>query len=162
MVCAALYWRPLRWLLFLPLGAAWCWWAAQGHLAARLDPSLEARDLALSGWVSSLPEGKGGLTELQFAIKSLDGRTPGAGVHKLVRLSMEDGPRTPQAGQHWNLDVRLRGPRGFMDPGAFDYEGWLFFHDIGATGYVAHDATLLSGNCRRASAEKALKSSMMH
>lgn len=27
-----------------------------------------------------------------------------------------------------------------MEPGSFDYEGWLFRRGIGATGYVAHDA----------------------
>ena len=32
-----------------------------------------------------------------------------------------------------------------MDPGSFDYEGWLFFHRIGATGYVAKDAEPLDG-----------------
>ncbi|HEY1991091.1 MAG TPA: ComEC/Rec2 family competence protein, partial [Gammaproteobacteria bacterium] len=146
VVGAALYWRGLRWLLFLPLGAAWCWLAAQGHLATRLDPSLEGRGLTLTGWVSSLPEEKGGLTEFQFDVESLQGQAPGKGIPRLVRLSMEDGVRMPQAGEHWSLQVRLRDPRGFMDPGAFDYEGWLFFHGIGATGYVAQGATLLPGN----------------
>src|SRR6185312_9726530 len=41
--------------------------------------------------------------------------------------------------------AKLRRPRGFMDPGSFDYEGWLFFHGIGATGYVSDDASLLPG-----------------
>jgi len=31
---------------------------------------------------------------------------------------------------------RLRRPQGFRNPGGFDYERWLFVHDIGATGYV--------------------------
>jgi len=145
LVMAALYWKRLRWLMFLPLGAAWCWLAAGGHLATRLDPALEGRDLMLTGWVSSLPEQRGGLTEFQFDVESLDGRPPGAGTPKLVRLSMEDVTDVPRAGEHWSLEVRLRRPRGFMDPGAFDYEGWLFFHGIGATGYVTHAATQLPG-----------------
>ncbi|HSN18802.1 MAG TPA: DNA internalization-related competence protein ComEC/Rec2 [Gammaproteobacteria bacterium] len=145
IVGAALYWRRLRWLILLPCGAAWCWLAADAHLATRLDPALESRDLTLVGWVSSLPEEKGGLSEFQFDVETLGGRPPGKGIPRKVRLSMEDGARLPQAGEHWDLKVRLRSPRGFMDPGAFDYEGWLFFHGIGATGYVTHADARLQG-----------------
>lgn len=144
LVVAAL-WRRWLWLLFLPLGAVWCWTAAEQHLATRLDPAYEARPIELSGWVSSLPEPKGELTEFQFAVESLDGRGPGPGVPDTVRLSVQAGDAIPRAGEHWRYTVKLRRPRGFMDPGGFDYEGWLFFHDIGATGYVARDAEHLDG-----------------
>lgn len=145
VMVAGLYWKQLRWLLLLPLGAAWCWLAADAHLATRLTPDLEGRDLTLTGWVSSLPEERGGLAEFQFDVASLAGHEPGAGIPRLVRLSMEHGADVPRAGEHWTLEVRLRRPRGFMDPGVFDYEGWLFFHGIGATGYVAHGGMRLSG-----------------
>jgi len=145
LACAALYRPRWRWLLLLPLGALWCGYAADVHLSTRLDTRFEAQDLTLTGWVSSLPEQKGGLTEFEFCVESLDGHLPGQGVPARVRLSIEDGSVLPRAGEHWSLGVRLRRPRGFMDPGAFDYEGWLFFHGIGATGYVAHGASLLPG-----------------
>jgi len=144
-VAAALYRRRLRWLLFLPVGALWCWYAADAHLSTRLDDRFEGQDLTLTGWVSNLPEQRGGLMEFEFRVESLEGQPPGPGVPALVRLSIEDGSAAPRAGEHWSLDARLRRPRGFMDPGAFDYEGWLFFHGIGATGYVAHGASLLPG-----------------
>ncbi len=145
LVFAAFYWKRLRWLLFLPLGAAWCYMAAAAHLATRLDAGYEGREITLSGWVSSLPQEKGGLTDFQFQVETLDGHAPGPGVPGLVRLSMQDIPAAPEAGEHWRFGTKLRRPRGFMDPGGFDYEGWLFFHGIGATGYVAHEAAPLPG-----------------
>jgi competence protein ComEC len=145
LVFAAFYWKRVRWLLFLPLGAAWCYMAAAAHLATRLDAGYEGREIVLTGWVSSLPQEKGGLTDFQFQVETLDGHAPGPGVPGLVRLSLQDGPAAPQAGEHWRFSTKLRRPRGFMDPGGFDYEGWLFFHGIGATGYVAHEAAALPG-----------------
>ncbi|HEY1773445.1 MAG TPA: DNA internalization-related competence protein ComEC/Rec2 [Gammaproteobacteria bacterium] len=145
IVFVACYWRRLRWLLFLPLGLGWCWLASHQHLSTRLDPSYEGQVVALEGWVSTLPATHGELTEFEFRIATLDGRTPGPGVPATVRLSIEDQPQMPEAGEHWRFGAKLRRPRGFMDPGSFDYEGWLFFHDIGATGYVTGDAAPLTG-----------------
>ena len=127
--------QRLRWLLFLPLGFSWCWYVADMQLATRLTPGLEGRTLSATGWVHSIPELRGRLQEFEFAVESLDGRAPAAGVPALLRLSLDPDVARPAAGEHWRLELRLRRPRGFMDPGAFDYEGWLFRRGIGATGY---------------------------
>ncbi len=142
----ALAWRRGWWLLFLSLGVLCCWTAASRQLAAELDPAQEGRTLSLSGWVYSLPENHGPLSEYVFAVESLDGRSPGPGIPEFARLSQaEDAGAVPVAGQHRRLTVRLRRPRGFMDPGGFDYEGWLFQHGIGATGYVVDAGAPLPG-----------------
>ncbi|MBE9568477.1 MAG: DNA internalization-related competence protein ComEC/Rec2, partial [Proteobacteria bacterium] len=52
-----------------------------------------------------------------------------------VRLSWYYG-ETVNAGETWQLEVRLKPPHGFMNPGGFDYEAWLFQQGIHATGYV--------------------------
>lgn len=150
LACAALYKKRWRWLLFLPLGAGWCWMAAHAHLVSRLDAGYERREVVLTGWVVSLPRQRGDLTDFEFTVETLDGRAPAPGIPDRVRLSIQGGPDTvlPRAGEHWRFSTKLRRPRGFMDPGAFDYEGWLFFHGIGATGYVAHDAAPLPGPAR--------------
>ena len=139
--------QRLRWLLFLPLGFAWCWSVAGDHLASRLAPDLEGQTLMATGWVHSIPTVRGRLEDFEFQIETLDGRAPTAGIPRLIRLSMDPSLAQPVAGEHWRLDVRLRRPRGFMDPGAFDYEGWLFRHGIGATGYVTRGGRL-DGNTR--------------
>jgi competence protein ComEC len=53
-----------------------------------------------------------------------------------VRLSWYRAPVEPAPGERWRLAVRLKSPRGFMNPGGFDYEALLFREAIGATGYV--------------------------
>ncbi len=136
--------QRLRWLLMLPLGFAWCWYVAGDHLATRLAPELEGRTLVATGWVHSIPVVRGRLQEFEFALEELDAHAPAPGVPKLLRLSLDPDVAAAGAGEHWRLQLRLRRPRGFMDPGAFDYEGWLFRHGIGATGYVIA-ATQLSG-----------------
>ena len=134
--------QRLRWLLFLPLGFAWCWFIAGDHLASRIVPDLEGQTLPATGWVHSIPAVRGRLEDFEFQIETLDGRAPTTGIPRLIRLSMDPSLAQPGAGEHWRLAVRLRRPRGFMDPGAFDYEGWLFRHGIGATGYATQGARL--------------------
>ncbi|MCH9692935.1 MAG: DNA internalization-related competence protein ComEC/Rec2 [Gammaproteobacteria bacterium] len=43
---------------------------------------------------------------------------------------------TPGVGEVWQLELRLRRPRGLRNPGTFDRETWLFRKKIHATGYV--------------------------
>jgi len=39
-------------------------------------------------------------------------------------------------GDVWQLELRLKRPRGNSNPGGFDYEAWMFREGIGAAGYV--------------------------
>jgi|GEM_PF-4341554 len=70
----SLAWKRGRWLVFLPLGFAWCWLAADRHLAERLDPTAEGTTLTAVEWVHSLPESRGSLTEFELAVESIYGR----------------------------------------------------------------------------------------
>ena len=140
--------RRWLWLLWLPLGFCWGLIVADQHLASRLDPAYEGRDVQLDGWVHSIPRVRGEFQELEFAVEGLDGRTPTAGIPSLVRLSLPLKLASPKPGEHWRFEVRLRRPRGYMDPGGFDYEGWLFQHDFGATGYALKQAGRLPGALR--------------
>ncbi|MEM7503338.1 MAG: DNA internalization-related competence protein ComEC/Rec2 [Pseudomonadota bacterium] len=69
------------------------------------------------------------------------------GLPRRLRVTWYDGDVTPKIGECWWLTVRLRRPRGFANPGGFDYEGWLFRNGIGATGYVRSAAG--QAECRR-------------
>src|SRR5690625_7565666 len=46
---------------------------------------------------------------------------------------------TPNSGERWQMRVRLNTPRGFVNPGGFDYHGWLLRQGIHASGYVRAD-----------------------
>jgi len=55
---------------------------------------------------------------------------------RLSRVSWYAAPVAPALGETWELELRLRPPRGSSNPGVFDYEAWLFRQRIHATGYV--------------------------
>lgn len=57
-----------------------------------------------------------------------------------VMLSVYRSTLQPAAGERWQLRVKLKRPRGFANPGGFDYEAWLVAQRIGAVGYVIDEA----------------------
>lgn len=69
---------------------------------------------------------------LRFDARPLDR----ADLPARLRLSLYDAEEQPTLGDCVALTVRLRRPRGFANPGRFDYEGWLFTRRYGATGYL--------------------------
>ncbi len=129
------YWRLTGWVL-----AGFCWALLQAQLILdrSLPAELEGQDVLIYGVVTSIPERDVRRTRFEFEIERLSraGRiypSPGR-----VRLSWYRAARSNSlhAGQHWQLKVRLKRPQGLMNPGGFDYEGWLFQHRIRATGYI--------------------------
>ncbi|MEL7187517.1 MAG: ComEC/Rec2 family competence protein, partial [Pseudomonadota bacterium] len=52
------------------------------------------------------------------------------------RVTWFEAPVRPALGDVWQLEVRLRRPRGAANPGGFDSERWMFRERIHAAGYV--------------------------
>jgi competence protein ComEC len=125
---AALLRRPA--VLGLAAGYALTWAQCGERLDARLAPTLEGSTLAISGSVASVPEVVG--DGLRFAFVT----EPQPGVPPLVELTWYEPGWRPRAAERLRLDVRLRRPRGFANPGGADYEARLLREGIGATGYV--------------------------
>ncbi|HEX6550012.1 MAG TPA: DNA internalization-related competence protein ComEC/Rec2, partial [Gammaproteobacteria bacterium] len=100
--------------------------------------ALEGKDLVVSGWVASIPQPEPEYLRFRFKVQTLDGQTPGAGIPEQLRLTWSGTWHRLVPGQHWRFTVRLKRPHGYMNPGGFDYEGWLFRQGVGATGYVRH------------------------
>jgi len=126
----------LRLLLFGCLGFLWALVHAHLLLGSALDPSVEGRDVDIEGVVVSLPEGGGQRMRFQFEVEKL--RYQGASYPSPGKIQLNWYRNAPllKVGEQWQLQVRLRRPHGFMNPGGFDYEGWLFREGIHATGYV--------------------------
>ncbi len=135
LVCAVLAGR-WSWLpLACGLGVAWSAWHAGALLDQTLSPSLEGRDITVSGVVATLPRRRGRATRFEFLVE--DGALgPEATRPRRLRLAWYGAHPPLHAGVRWRLRVRLKRPRGFHNPGGFDYEGWLFRRGIRATGYV--------------------------
>ncbi|QQD16716.1 DNA internalization-related competence protein ComEC/Rec2 [Spongiibacter nanhainus] len=113
-----------------------------GHwrLAQLLPAALEKQDLSLRFEIVSLPERReasGGY--YRFDARLLPGQCYGDQVcppgRPKFRLNWyTDTP--PQPGSHWQAQLRLRQPRGYASPGAFDYGRWLFARGYSGLGYL--------------------------
>lgn len=112
------------------LGVLWAWGHAAVRLADDLPPALEGQDLAVRGFVASLPDSS---VDPQFVFEVVAAAPE---IPARLRLTWYRAPTTPQPGEQWQLTVRLKRRNGFANPGGFDYEGYLFREGIGATGYV--------------------------
>jgi len=129
----ALRWRRMRWLLLAAVGFTWAWLRVDLRLHERWPDTLSSEPVVLEGVVVAQPALAGPSLQCVIDADTVDGVTRSV----RARLSWYDPPaEIPRPGERWRLRVRLRPPRGFANPGGFDYEGWLFREGVGATGYV--------------------------
>ncbi len=133
--------RPLRLLAVFLLGCLWASFRADLFLCDRLPVELEGKNLVVAGIVASLPSRRAGRTQFLFKIEEIREWSGRDKSHQNARLSWFGDVPELVPGDRWQLTVRLKQPRGFMNPGAFDFEGWLFQQRIDATGYVRPQGT---------------------
>ncbi len=101
-------------------------------IGLRLPPQFEGDSMLAVLQVTDFPRRSG--ESISFMARPLDDpRIPPS-----VRLRWFEAPDPPQIGDVWQMEVRLRRPRGTSNPGVFDYEAWLFRERVGATGYVVN------------------------
>ncbi len=125
------------------------WAAVHGHagLAQQLPPGGPPVDHALHGRVISLPDHGPGGTRFRFRVDDdpampgeLRGRDLALGWYDGFRGAADDRRRTLQAGERWSLSVRARPPRGRVNPGGFDAEGYALRQRVAGSGYVREPA----------------------
>lgn len=129
-----------RFLLFacLIIGFSWALVQATLKLHPGLEVSIEGVDLDVIGKVASIPSQQGRSIKFEFNIAKAY-QADAKNLNKFpskVLLSWYGESSELKLGEEWQLRVRLKQPRGFSNPGGFDYERWLFEHGIRATGYV--------------------------
>ncbi|MGD8642211.1 MAG: DNA internalization-related competence protein ComEC/Rec2, partial [Gammaproteobacteria bacterium] len=149
-----------RLVLCLVLGFLYSVFVAHDKLAEQISPELEGRDLVLTGTIASIPDINSqrhrfladviDLTELnpEKDRKALLGTSDKTQLPRRVRLSWYRTDAELHVGERWQWVVRLKRPRGFSNPGGFDYEGWLYRQGIHATGYVRDNDGTRSRNRR--------------
>lgn len=154
---------PGIWLIlaFVPR-LRWSAWIATGFLWALLlapppalfPAELEGVEVALEGWIATIPDREGRSIRFEFEVAQATGdkrlTLPLAG--RQLRLSWwdeskadvddddEDSPAEARpvlrVGDRWRFTVRLKKPWGLRNPGGFDYERWLYAKGIVATGSI--------------------------
>ena len=117
-----------------------------------LAPGFEGRDVAVTGVIVAMPQrNEAGLRfRLDVELAQLQGqavRLPpriylswyvgvfgGGGAGGVGELQRQ--PALIEAGERWQMTVRLKAPHGGSNPFGFDYELWLWEQGLQATGYV--------------------------
>lgn len=136
-------WRPA--IAFGGLACAGFVWAlfdADARIERRLPEAHAGTDIVLTGRVASLPAAAPRRVRFDFVADE----GPGPGWPRKFRLSWydaRDGTPPPELvpGERWRLVVRAWPPRGFVNPGSFDYETWLYERGYAGRGHVrARDA----------------------
>ena len=133
----SIWFRPLKIPLWMVNGFLVALLQAGNVLTTSLAPELEGQDLVIEGVIDSLPERRQFGQRFIFKLEKVHTRQlPIEKLPAMIRLNWYRTSEKLHIGQRWQLKVRLKHAHGFMNPGGFDYEGWLFRHGIRATGYI--------------------------
>lgn len=126
------------------LGLSLCLFHLQNLQGKLLPKTLEQEDIWIKGRVVELPQHGPRSTRLRFHTRQL------CTAESLDECQWQDWRRKLQLndyegmnlrpGQSWQLQVRLKQPHGFANPGTFDYEAWLWEQGFNATGYIRRHA----------------------
>ena len=131
-----LLYRPqLRFVAGLAIGIGWAVLVATTVMQARLPVALEGQDLVLEGRVLDLPRQEPGQVRFQFQVEQGEGEAEVL-VGRRLRLAWYRSETVPEPGSRWRLAVRLKRPRGTLNPGGQDFERRALEQRIAATGYV--------------------------
>ncbi|GAB2501872.1 DNA internalization-related competence protein ComEC/Rec2 [Arenimonas alkanexedens] len=109
----------------------------QATLDAQWPAARTGDEVTVVGRVQGLPVAAVDAVRFEFHVERA---MPGLSAGSRLRLSWfarpgEDLP-TITAGSRWRLPLRLRAPRGLLNPGGFDFERRAIEQRITATGYV--------------------------
>ncbi|PCK10193.1 MAG: DNA internalization-related competence protein ComEC/Rec2 [Alteromonadaceae bacterium] len=111
---------------------------------AQMPQELEGENLVLELIVLGLPQVNHSGLRFEATVHSAELLASDASsyasaleqlVGKKIRLSWRDQDQL-KPGERWRLTVRLKRPRGFVNPEGFDYHAWLLQQGYAATGYV--------------------------
>lgn len=112
---------------------------AEKLLHHRIAPNLEGKELLISGSIRGIPSIRDDGVRFIFDVteaKVVDEPDQSINLKGFVKLGWYQQVQAINAGEFWQLKVKLKRPSGFMNPGGFDFERWLFSEKIVATGYV--------------------------
>jgi competence protein ComEC len=108
-------------------------------LASQLPDEMAEKDIVVEGQVINLPQENDRRQLFTFkltrAYSGDESPTAFENIPRKINISSYGDLRV-KTGEHWRLVVKLKKPRGFVNPGGFDYQASLLRRGIGATGYI--------------------------
>ena len=138
--------------LALAMGMVSVWAFASVNLRSwvfaqdRLSDDLVGVDLLVQGVVAAMPQWHGDGVRFPLAVSQAQRVDNGLAVALPARIQLGwfsqswGGERKTlpqlQAGERWQMAVRLKPPHGLRNPGGFDAELWLWEQGVQATGHV--------------------------
>lgn len=97
---------------------------------------FEGKNIVVEGRIEDVPMNSLHAQEFQFNIEKIGNQLWQGKVSLFWYKNKHGYYPILHPGEKWRLSVRLKKPRGFRNPGSFDYEAWLFEQNIKAKGYV--------------------------
>lgn len=148
LMCCLVYFRPLlRCVVGCLLALLLCTFTFLRLLditSHQLPIGFEGKDLIVEGYVKGLPNIDNGNAKFLFHVNRIDKelQVDLAKPHeksmllgKTIRLSWRSAQEL-RPGQLWRFRVRLKRPRGNVNPQGFDYQAWLLRQGVMAAGYI--------------------------
>lgn len=135
LLASGVPWRGRLPVAAFALGVVLCSWHGQRYLDQRWPAERHGEQMSVTGVIASLPERQQNdkaQPNWRFEFEPLDAAT----LPPRIRVSWYRAEQVPKAGECWQLQLRMRTPRGSFNPGGFDYEGWLLRERIAATASV--------------------------
>jgi len=122
------------------LGFLWMCFSVQSFLTKTFLDEFEGQDLSLAGTVINLPVTSSGNSRFRLRIDEIAETRLRYLVSSQLQLSCYRCDIGFKAGEKWRFTVRLKRPHGYASWGAFDYEKYLFRHEIVGKGYIRLNA----------------------
>lgn len=152
LVCALPFYKKYRLFLWMPaLLLGFCYGIYSGHrlIELQLSDDFVDRELIIEGKVIGLPQVDARRQLFTFKVSNVftaqEMQLLKIPLPKLINLSSYSNLRV-KTGEEWRLQVKLKRPRGFVNPKGFDYQASLLRKGIGATGYVRSGENTLLRN----------------
>jgi competence protein ComEC len=138
LVTVLLAWRWPRWcwLACVLLGIVWAAWRGGAAMDARLPRALEGQDVTVVGTIIDLPLARSDASRFDLRVEQalLDGKP--LALRGRINVSWYDDAPLLRPCTRWQLLLRLKRPRGLLNPGGADSERSALERGIVATGYV--------------------------
>jgi competence protein ComEC len=136
LVLLSLRWRVLRAIAALLIGFAWACYSFQSFLDTGFPAAYERVDFVASGRVEGLPTSSEGNIKFNFRVSAISENTLSNIIGQRIQLSCYRCPLSIRPGETWQFTLRAKRPHGYASWGSFDYEKYLFRHQVIAKGYI--------------------------